>query len=189
MYRLDLWLLSLFSQKTLCCICQESYLNKKQSRLQNGVHWRKGNPWGADNLTFFNILSKQDKLRIYLKKTHFPVLFAKITYWPPNGPIPVSKVIWPLVLGILTITTNWMEKLFSDRHLCQILSWFLLFLIRNQIDRIFGSVCDIKSPLKFLWTINLLIGNINLYQTAFLQSHRLLDMVFNGKIKHTHTHN
>lgn len=97
--RPDLWLLSLFSQKVLCCGCQEQYFNIPTSRLQNGVHWGKGKPLRLNNLIFLNIASKQDKHRICLKKTHFPFLFAKKTYWPPTKPVQVSKVIWPLSTG------------------------------------------------------------------------------------------
>lgn len=96
MYRPDLWLPRFFCQKALCCGCQEQDFDILKSRLQNGAYWGKGKHLWVNNLIFLNIISKQDKHRICLKKTHFPFLFAKITYWPPMEPVQVSKIIWPL---------------------------------------------------------------------------------------------
>lgn len=67
---------------------------------------------------FLNITSKQDKHRLCLKKTHFPFLFAKVTYWPPTEPVQVSKVVWSLSLWDLNYNNKLNGKLFSYRHLC-----------------------------------------------------------------------
>lgn len=158
-----------FSQKALYCGCQEKHFDILKYRLQNRPCWGKRKHLWVKIFIFLNIISKQDKHSIWLKKTHFPFLFAKITHWPPTELVQVSKIIWSLSSWDLNYNNKLNGKAFQwQAFMFRISVMFLLFMVRNQVGRIFSSISDSEKRLKYLWTINFRIRKIKVCQTAFL---------------------